>query len=86
MIYLAACVIGDLKKKELKNKKSWTQFACFTSTKKYQYWRAACVIDLAQVAALKETRVSKKKNAFKDPDAFCYRELKVYLLVDSCGP
>jgi len=38
---------------------------------------AACVLELAEVAAAKETRLSKKKDAFKDPDAICYRELTV---------
>jgi hypothetical protein len=35
------------------------------------------VLELAEVAAAKETRLSKKKDAFKDPDAICYRELTV---------
>ena len=37
----------------------------------------ACMVELKEVADLKETRISKKKDPYKDPDALCYRELKL---------
>jgi hypothetical protein len=37
----------------------------------------ACMVELKDVANLKETRISKKKDPYKDQDALCYRELKL---------